>query len=668
MADKITPKVLTSGFASIAPLNENFSNIATELNDKVLYRNTSEPNQMETTLDMNSNKLINLTAPQNNTDAARLQDVLEGVVTTATILPSPTSAAGKYLGASGGSFVFQDSSKLDWTQVGTGATLRSVDIKLKENSSIKDFGAIGNGVADDTTAIQNTFNLGGVIFIPAGTYLIDPLTVPSNTHLVFEPGAIFKLNNSQDDHMLTNSDSIGGNTNIHIHSGEFNGNKANQTTFVDATGILLDNVTNSTVSNTYVHDTEFTGIEFRNCNNVIMFNPLSEDCGTANVLNSGDGLGIRSSIDCHIIAPTVRRASRIGILYKGTITSPCIDCTCTGPIVVEDTGEDALHAEDFAQNITFSNFLIKTTGLNTAGATKSAVAIGDAGTFGITLKDGEIRDAGAFGIEIAGGVPDVILDGIKIINPTSDVIRVNISDGTGAGLGGMRGLRINNVHGSSGGRDGISIGRSPVNGIDPLNLNEGIVITNCSMTNMDRVGYSFLSCPDIKVINCDVDGIGLVTVADAVEFLDCDRATIKGGLLNGYPRTGIKLTPSLQTTMTEVEVSDVTFDGDDIGIHGIAITNSNFLRNTIRDLTGVGSIGIVMQTTSTGNTVAYNVFDKADTPFNLVGTNKTVANIPAKQQFTITNDVTDRTFDANTVLIAELADVVATLIKDGGAA
>lgn len=32
--------------------------------------------------------------------------------------------------------------------------------------------------------------------------------------------------------------------------------------------------------------------------------------------------------------------------------------------------------------------------------------------------------------------------------------------------------------------------------------------------------------------------------------------------------------------------------------------------------------------------------------------------------YTITNDVTDRTFDANATSIAELADVTATLIRD----
>ena len=51
--------------------------------------------------------------------------------------------------------------------------------------NVKDQGAVGNGTNDDTSAIQNTINLanasGGVVFLPAGKYLIStPLTMSSS--------------------------------------------------------------------------------------------------------------------------------------------------------------------------------------------------------------------------------------------------------------------------------------------------------------------------------------------------------------------------------------------------------------------------------------------------------------------------------------------------------
>lgn len=55
--------------------------------------------------------------------------------------------------------------------------------------SVKDFGAVGDGVTDDTSAIQNALNavknFSATLFIPSGTYLIsDTLTVYSETVVV----------------------------------------------------------------------------------------------------------------------------------------------------------------------------------------------------------------------------------------------------------------------------------------------------------------------------------------------------------------------------------------------------------------------------------------------------------------------------------------------------
>ena len=76
-------------------------------------------------------------------------------------------------------------SKLSFTQSGTGATARTVDSKLKDTVSVKDFGAVGDGVADDTAAIQAALNSatgkGLTIYVPQGTYKITTsLTWPQS--------------------------------------------------------------------------------------------------------------------------------------------------------------------------------------------------------------------------------------------------------------------------------------------------------------------------------------------------------------------------------------------------------------------------------------------------------------------------------------------------------
>lgn len=86
----------------------------------------------------------------------------------------------------------QASSTVTYTQSGTGAVTSDVQTKLREFVSVKDFGAVGDGIANDTTAIQNAIAKivalgGGTVYFPAGDYKItSPITI--NTSYVFLQG------------------------------------------------------------------------------------------------------------------------------------------------------------------------------------------------------------------------------------------------------------------------------------------------------------------------------------------------------------------------------------------------------------------------------------------------------------------------------------------------
>ena len=73
-------------------------------------------------------------------------------------------------------------SKLSFTQAGTGATARSIDSKLKELVSVKDFGAVGDGVADDTAAIQAAINASGMVYVPPGNYKLTATLILSSSY------------------------------------------------------------------------------------------------------------------------------------------------------------------------------------------------------------------------------------------------------------------------------------------------------------------------------------------------------------------------------------------------------------------------------------------------------------------------------------------------------
>lgn len=68
------------------------------------------------------------------------------------------------------------SENVTYSQIGVGAVARTVRAKIREMTSVLDFGAQGDGVTDDTTAIQAAINAvngagGGILFFPIGTYI-----------------------------------------------------------------------------------------------------------------------------------------------------------------------------------------------------------------------------------------------------------------------------------------------------------------------------------------------------------------------------------------------------------------------------------------------------------------------------------------------------------------
>lgn len=75
-----------------------------------------------------------------------------------------------------------------YTPAGTGAVATTVQSKLRESVSVKDFGAKGDGVTDDTAAIQLGINAastaGTKLYFPSGTYILT-----LGTNITLEGGA-----------------------------------------------------------------------------------------------------------------------------------------------------------------------------------------------------------------------------------------------------------------------------------------------------------------------------------------------------------------------------------------------------------------------------------------------------------------------------------------------
>lgn len=110
--------------------------------------------------------------------------------------------------ASGG-FVDRSGSATAFIQEGAGAVPRTAQDKMREWVSVKDFGAKGDGVADDTAAIQNALNSGATkVELSAGTYnTTAPIVIPSGISFVGEGQRLSKIkkNHAGDGVTLTNA-------------------------------------------------------------------------------------------------------------------------------------------------------------------------------------------------------------------------------------------------------------------------------------------------------------------------------------------------------------------------------------------------------------------------------------------------------------------------------
>lgn len=105
--------------------------------------------------------------------------------------------------------------------------------KIKKTVRVTDFGAVGDGVTDDTEAFRKAFGTGKVrVIVPQGVYVVRGLKIPSWVYLIGDGKGLTILILHEDtpasEWVITNQDYTNGNRNIIIEGMTLDWNKARQ--------------------------------------------------------------------------------------------------------------------------------------------------------------------------------------------------------------------------------------------------------------------------------------------------------------------------------------------------------------------------------------------------------------------------------------------------------
>jgi hypothetical protein len=186
----------------------------------------------------------------------------------------------------------------------TGATARTVNDKLQESLSVKDFGAVGNGIADDTTAIQAAINIGKSVFFPGGQYKITASLTPSATYQTFfGAGDATIVQGAKNINCFTVSNSEG----ITIRNLNFQGGNGALTEddYEANHAVYGVSALNLTIENCRIYQFYMCGIQLRQQKNVLIADnfiygnwygdPSASDITLYNAVSNGSNVIIRNN-------------------------------------------------------------------------------------------------------------------------------------------------------------------------------------------------------------------------------------------------------------------------------------------------------------------------------------------------------------------------------------
>lgn len=178
-----------------------------------------------------------------------------------------------------------DASIVTYDPPFTGGVITNVEDKLAQYVSVKDFGAVGNGVADDTAAIQAAIDyvdsLNGSVeipFEPGKTYLVTGLIPKSGVYLNLQ-GSTIKLAASSDVPVFFDGGTGAGGSNFGVSNGTLDCNQANNADINVVGGVWLTNWTNLIFEDLTIINCSRSGLNLIGVQHVKIRNYQFLNCG-----------------------------------------------------------------------------------------------------------------------------------------------------------------------------------------------------------------------------------------------------------------------------------------------------------------------------------------------------------------------------------------------------
>ncbi len=411
--------------------------------------------------------------------------------------------------------------------------------------SVFDFGAVGDGVTDDTVNIQEALDSGAkTILFPQGTYNITTqLKVKSNTTLFGYGATIFRAA-AIDNLMINDSNGslgvYGANSNISVYGLAFNGNRANFASnatllvFGHTSGVNIKDCEFYNIPGSW-HGTELNAVE----------HAIVDGC----IYHDGPSSPEMLQID-------LARDTGVFPWFGPYDNTPCKDVLITNCLFYNGRGGTGSHssvANVFHTNITISNNIFR----NLSG--------------GIALPILEYRN-------------------LKIIG--------NLIDGANIGIyatGAANPLKENWIISNN-----QFLNMTQAFPAVHIRFVNGLVFTNNNIETTVNEGMSLLSCSGFNISNNTLRDINTSTTVDSalMLFTSCDNGVISGNI-------GYKSAAGFVTGTKTIDIitggANVTIENNTLGAVASTTTFTNFAATSA--IVGTNTInGTITPATSTKTT------------------------------------------------------------------